>query len=232
MNGGNHEVRTPFGFLGLRIPTKANVLALIKVAPALEPQLTKLAAALPEGNYVDLDDDPQWVLDRALILQAAGILDENFQPTERFVEIVVQGEAARGPEQFNAERKRMKRICSNCHSKSYINDFFKNSDDVLKNVDRVFAEGVSVVQKLVRDGIIPQRKGWKYLPDLLQYYDAKTAVEQELFMIVLEYKQRAFQGSYHASNDYAHWYGWAPLNKAVNEIKEKAAEMRAAHKKG
>ncbi len=55
---GNHEVMTPWGFLGLRIPTKENVLALIEVAPALEPQLTKLAAALPSGNYIDLDDDP------------------------------------------------------------------------------------------------------------------------------------------------------------------------------
>jgi len=50
MNNGDHEVRTSWGFLGLRIPTKANVLALIKVVPTLKEQLTKLAAALPGGN--------------------------------------------------------------------------------------------------------------------------------------------------------------------------------------
>ncbi len=93
---GNHEVKTAWGFLGLRIPTKENVLALIEVAPDLKESLTKLAAALPSGNYLDVDDDPQWTFDRALILQAAGILDANLQPTERFVEIVVQAEAARG----------------------------------------------------------------------------------------------------------------------------------------
>jgi len=56
----------------------------------LKEQLTKLAAALPSGHYIDADDDPQWTFDRALILQAAGVLDANLQPTERFVEIVVQ----------------------------------------------------------------------------------------------------------------------------------------------
>jgi len=91
---GDHTVKTPWGFLALRIPTKENVLALVQAAPALKEPLEKLAAALPSGNYMDLDDDPEWVLDRALILQAAGILDASLQPTSRFVEIVVQ--ASRG----------------------------------------------------------------------------------------------------------------------------------------
>ncbi|MCP4123067.1 MAG: cytochrome C, partial [Bacteroidetes bacterium] len=63
MSEGDHEVVTPWGFLGLRIPTKENVLALIKVAPSLKKQLTSLAAALPSGNFVDLDDDPQWTFE-------------------------------------------------------------------------------------------------------------------------------------------------------------------------
>ncbi len=229
MNGGNHEVRTPWGFLGLRIPTKKNVLALIDVAPALKEPLTKLAAVLPTGKYIDLDDDPQWVFDRAIILQAAGILDASLQPTQRFVDAVVQAEVARAPEAFNKARKRMKSICSNCHSKSYVNDFFMNSDDVLKRVDHVFAKGVQVVQGLYKDGILQKPEGWEYGPDLLMYYDTKTAIEQELFMIVLEYKQRAFQGAFHASNDYMHWYGWAPLNRAVNEIIEEGKKLRFEH---
>ena len=139
---GDHEVRTPWGFLGLRIPTKENVLALIKVAPALEPQLTSLAAALPEGNYIDLDDDPAWVLDRALILQAAGILDADFQPTERFVEIVVQAQAARGPEEFNAIRTAMKENCNKCHAKDFVDQHMKASDEIIKAADHEFAKAI------------------------------------------------------------------------------------------
>lgn len=231
LSEGNHSVSTPWGFLGLRIPTKENVLALIKVAPSLEKHLTTLAAALPSGNYDGVDDDPQWTLDRAIILQAAGILDENFQPTKRFVEVVVQGQAARGPEEFNKRRAEMKRSCNECHSKDYVQDFYDAGDQIIKESDHIYAKAISAVQGLYKDGILEKPEGWEVAPDLLQYYHAKTKVEQELYLIMLEYRQRAFQGAFHASNDYAHWYGWAPLNTAVNEILEEVAKMRAEHEK-
>jgi hypothetical protein len=226
---GNHEVRTPWGFLGLRIPTKENVLALIEVAPSLKDPLTTLAAALPSGNYMDVDDDPQWTLDRALILQAAGVLDASFQPTERFVEIVVQAQAARGPEEFNELRTQMKANCNKCHSMGFVNEHFKASDEIVKAADHEFAKAIAAVQGLYKDGILQKPEGWKYAPDLLQYYDAKTKIEQELYLIMLEYRQRTFQGAFHVSNDYMHWYGWAPLKTAVNTILEEEKRMRAEH---
>jgi len=227
---GTHDVATPWGFLALRIPTKENVLALIKVAPALKEPLTKLAAALPSGNYMDLDDDPQWTFDRALILQAAGVLDANLQPTERFVEIVVQGRAARGPDEFNMLRSKIKKVCNECHAKDYVAAQFKASDEIIKAADPRFAKAIAAVQGLYKDGILKKPKGWKYAPDLLQYYDARTSIEQELYLIMLEYRQRTFQGAFHISNDYMHWYGWAPLNTAVNNILQEAERMRAEHK--
>ncbi len=231
MEKGDHNVSTPWGFLGLRIPTKENVLALIKVAPSLEKPLTSLAAALPTGNFDDVDDDPQWTFDRAIILQAAGVLDANLQPTARFVEIVVQGRAARGPEEFNKLRTKMKATCSECHSNDYVDAHFKAGDEIIKASDHLYAKAIQAVQGLYKDGILTKPEGWEYAPDLLQYYHAKTKVEQELYLIMLEYRQRAFQGAFHVSNDYAHWYGWAPLNTAVNIILEEVEKMRKAHKK-
>ncbi len=228
---GDHEVRTPWGFLGLRIPTKENVLALIAVAPSLEPQLTKLAAALPSGHYIDIDDDPQWTYDRALILQAAGVLDANLQPTERFVEIVLQGQAARGPEEFNELRIKMKQNCSKCHASPFVDSHMQASDEIIKAADHEFAKAIAAVQGLYKDGILKKPEGWKYAPDLLQYYEARTSIEQELYLIMLEYRQRTFQGAFHVSNDYMHWYGWAPLKTAVNTILEEEKRLRAEHKK-
>jgi hypothetical protein len=226
---GNHAVIAPWGFLGLRIPTKENVLALIQVAPALEEQLTKLASALPSGNYIDLDDDPEWVLNRALILQAAGILDANLQPTERFVEIVVQGRAARGPEEFNQIRTAMKENCNKCHARGFVDMHMRASDEILRAADAEFAKAIVAVQNLYKDGILQKPESWSFAPDLLQFYDAKTSVEQELYLIMLEYRQRTFQGAFHASNDYMHWYGWAPLKTAVNNILEESKRLRAEH---
>jgi hypothetical protein len=229
MTNGDHAVVTAWGFLGLRIPTKENVLALIEVAPALKDNLEKLAAALPSGHYAGVDDDPQWTYDRALILQAAGILDAGLQPTERFVEIVVQGEAARGPEEFNALRAEMKHTCNTCHSKGFVAAHFDASDEIIKAADHEFAKAITAVQGLYKDGILEVPEGWEFAPDLLQFYQARSHVEQELYLIMLEYRQRAFQGAFHASNDYMHWYGWAPLKTAVNNILEEAKNMRAEH---
>lgn len=227
MSEGDHNVVTAWGFLGLRIPTRENVLALIEVAPSLKDPLTSLAAALPSGHFDDLDDDPQWTFDRAIILQAAGVLDAALQPTARFIEIVAQGRAARGPEEFNQQRRKMKGICNECHSIGFTNEHFRASDDVIKAADHEFAKAIQAVQALYRDGILEKPEGWEYAPDLLQFYDAKTSIEQELYLIMLEYRQRAFQGAFHGSNDYMHWYGWAPMKSAINNILEEAERLRA-----
>ncbi len=229
MSQGDHAVVTPWGFLGLRLPTKENVLALIDAAPHLKENLTTLAALLPSGNYDGVDDDPQWTLDRALILQAAGVLDAGLQPTKRFIEIVAQGEAARGPTDFNRIRADMKRICNECHAKDFVQAHFDAADEIIKAADHEFAQAIAAVQGLYKDGILEKPEGWEFAPDLLHYYEAKTKIEQELYLIFLEYRQRTFQGAFHVSNDYMHWYGWAPLKSAVNTILEEAKRMRAEH---
>lgn len=228
MPNGDHNVVAPWGFLALRIPTKENVLALIKVAPNLEKQLRALAEKLPSGHYIDLDDDPQWTFDRAIILQAIGVLDENLQPTERF-NVVLKARLVRGPEEFNKLRKKMKNLCYTCHSKPYIDKQFVAADEIIKNADHEFAKAIQAVQGLYRDGILKKPEGWKYAPDILQFYDSKNSLDQKLYLIFLEYKQRAFQGAFHISNDYMHWYGWAPLKETVTEILEKAKELREFH---
>jgi hypothetical protein len=47
-------------------------------------------------------------------------------------------------------------------------------------------------------------------------------IEQKLFVMYLEHRMRTFQGAFHASPDYALWYGWSEMQ----EIKELAEEMR------
>ena len=231
MAEGNHAVVTPWGFLGLRVPSEHNVRALTEVAPPLAGPLNQLADTLAAlgftGNYIDLDDDPGWVFDRAIILQAAGILDASLQPTQRFIDIVKLGQAARGTVSFNSIRESMKEACNKCHAKDFVDGHFVASDTIIKESDHEFAKAIQAVQGLYKDGILEKPEGWEYGPDLLQFYDAKTSVEQELYLIMLEYRQRAFQGAFHDSKDYMHWYGWAPLKASVNNILEDVKRMRA-----
>jgi hypothetical protein len=181
-----------------------------------------LALRLPE-------DDQEWLADRVTILKALGVLDSEGNPTPR-LEVVKAGKVARlTKEAFDAERQEMLAVCSKCHSGSFAKAQLDAGDQIIRESDRVLAEAIRVVQGLYEDGILRKPEGWDFAPDLLQFYDARSAVEQELYLMFLEYRMRAFQGAFHANPDYMHWYGWAPLKESLARIKEDAERMRAAH---
>ncbi|HEY3307504.1 MAG TPA: multiheme c-type cytochrome [Desulfuromonadaceae bacterium] len=183
-----------------------------------------LALRLPE-------DDKEWMDNRVTILKAIGVLDDKGNPTERLDAVKAAKIARLDKESFNKERNKMLDACSKCHSRSYADANLKAGDDVIREVDKIFADSIRTVKSLYDDGIIKKPADWKYAPDLLQFYEAKTAAEQELYLIFLEYRQRAFQGAFHSNPDYMHWYGWAKVKEASARIKEDAERMRREHKK-
>jgi hypothetical protein len=89
------------------------------------------------------------------------------------------------------------------------------------------AEAIRVVQALYKDGVLAKPASWSVAPDLLQFYEAKSSVEQDLYVMFLEYRMRAFQGAFHMNPDYMHWYGWAPMKETLQKIKDEAAKLRA-----
>jgi hypothetical protein len=197
MQNGNHEVRTAWGFLAVRLP---------------------------------LPDDPQWKADQVTILQALGVLDPQGKPTARF-DAVKQADVARlTQESWQAERYRMIQTCNRCHSGNFARAQLEMGDQMIRNADHLMAEGIQIVAALYQDGVLPKPKNYAYaFPDLLTFHDAPTVIEQKLFVMFLEHRMRAFQGTYHASPDYALWYGWSEMQRDLTEIKELAADMRRNH---
>jgi len=184
-----------------------------------------LALRLPE-------DDKDWMNDRVAILQALGVLDEKGTPTAR-LELVKAGRVARlTKEEFQQERDKMITICSQCHSASYAKAQLDAGDRVVKDIDKIMAEAIREVQGLYKDNILKKPADWTVAPDLLQFYEAKSSVEQDLYVMFLEYRMRAFQGAFHMNPDYMHWYGWAPMKETLQKIKDESAKLRAegAHK--
>lgn len=183
-----------------------------------------LAVRLPE-------DDPEWLADRVEILKALGVLDAQGNPTGR-LEVVKAGQVARlTREAFDAERSAMERTCARCHSPSYVQDQLKAGDQMIREADRVFAQAIRTVRALYAEGILKTPDGWTVAPDLLQFYDAKTPIEQDLYKMLMEYRMRAFQGAFHNNPDYSHWYGWAPLVETASRIEAEASRLRAEHRK-
>lgn len=200
MPEGNHEVRTAWGFLAVRLP---------------------------------LSDDPQWKADQVTILQALGVLDQAGNPTAR-LDVVKAADVARlTQEAFDAERAKMLAVCSRCHAASFAKGELQKGDDMIRDADHLLAGAIREVAGLYRDGVLARPAGYAAaFPDLLTFHDAPTAVEQKLFVMHLEHRMRAFQGTFHANPDYALWYGWSEMKRDLQEIKELAAQMRAEHAAG
>jgi hydroxylamine dehydrogenase len=179
-----------------------------------------LALRLPE-------DDKDWLNDRVTILQALGVLDEQGNPTAR-LDLIKAGKVARlTKEEFQKERDKMTAVCSKCHGASYAKKQLDEADLVVKDMDKVMAEAIRVVQGLYKDGVLKKPADWSVAPDLLQFYEAKSAIEQDLYVMFLEYRERTFEGAFHMNPDYMHWYGWAPMKETLQKIKDEAEKLRA-----
>jgi hypothetical protein len=179
-----------------------------------------------------MPDDKQWTADRATILQGLGVLDPDGKPTAR-LDVVKAADVARlTQEDWQKERDKMIKTCNRCHSVNFARGELAKGDQMIKEVDRLMAEAINTIAGLYKDGLLPKPKNYAYLfPDLLTFHDAPTVIEQKLFVMFLEHRMRAFQGTFHANPDYSLWYGWSEMQRDLTEIKEMAAEMREKHKK-
>jgi hypothetical protein len=183
-----------------------------------------LAVRLP------LPADKQWAADQATILQGLGVLDPDGKPTGR-LDVVKAADVARlDQESWQKGRDQMLKTCGGCHSASFAKEQLQKGDDMIREADRLIAEAIRIVAGLYQDGVLPKPAGYaSAFPDLLTFHDAPTVVEQKLFVMFLEHRMRAFQGTFHANPDYALWYGWSEMQRDLAEIKEAAARLREEH---
>jgi hypothetical protein len=185
-----------------------------------------LAVRLP------LPEDPQWAADRTTILQALGVLDPAGKPTPRLDVVKAAKVAKLDQDSWQKERDAMLAICNRCHSGNFAREQVAQGDAMIKAADRLMADAIRVVAGLYQDGTL--RKPAHYaaaFPDLLTFHDAPTVIEQKLFVMYLEHRMRAFQGTFHANPDYALWYGWSELRRDLTEIQTLAIELRAKNER-
>jgi len=180
-----------------------------------------LAVRLP------MPEDKQWTADRATILQALGVLDPAGNATGR-LDVVKAADVARlTQEAWQAERDKMVKTCNQCHSVNFAKAELAKGDSMIREVDHLMAEAIRIVAGLYKDGVIPKPANYAYpFPDLLTFHDAATEIEQALFVMFLEHRMRAFQGTFHANPDYALWYGWSEMRQSLKKVETMALEMR------
>jgi hypothetical protein len=220
------------------------VLKQIKMLPGTVAAPTCQTCHMQRGNHgvltgwgflavrLPMPEDKQWTLDRVTILQALGVLDPDGKPTARLDVVKAANVARLTQEDWQKERDKMVKTCNRCHSANFATGELAKGDMMIKDADHLMAEGIRIIADLYKEGILPKPKAYSYaFPDLLTFHDAPTVVEQKLFVMFLEHRMRAFQGTFHANPDYALWYGWSEMQRDLTEINEIAAEMREKQKK-
>jgi hydroxylamine dehydrogenase len=226
--------------------SKHGVRALLKqngVLPDSAAAPTCQTCHMQEGNHgvttawgflavrLPMPEDKQWAADRATILQALGVLDPSGKPTARLDVVKAASVARLTQEDWQKERDKMIKTCNQCHSVNFAKGELQKGDNMIRETDRLMSEAIRVVAGLYKDGLVKKSKSYAYaFPDLLTFHDAPTVVEQKLFVMFLEHRMRAFQGTFHASPDYALWYGWSEMQRDLTEIKNIALELRAKPK--
>jgi len=174
-----------------------------------------------------MPEEKQWAADRAAILQALGVLDPDGKPTGRLDVVKVANVARLTQGDWQKERDKMVKTCNRCHSGNFAKGELAKGDRMIKDADHLMAEGIRIIAGLYKEGVLPKPKNYAYpFPDLLTFHDAPTVIEQKLFVMFLEHRMRAFQGTFHANPEYALWYGWSEMQRDLTEIKEMAAEIR------
>jgi len=202
MEGGNHEVRTAWGYFGLRM----------------------------NGMGRHPDDTLDWWEDRLTILTALGVLSPEGEATDRLETFETLQILRTSTEEFDRERQRMAAICARCHSPAFARAEFEKADGMVRESDRMLAEAIRIVAALYADGVLRQPADYRYpFPDLLTLLDAPTLIETRLSQMHLKHRMRAFKGAFHSSPDYALWHGWSELEADLSLITERARELRERH---
>ena len=184
-----------------------------------------LAVRLP------LPDNPVAKEDRIAILQALGVLDPTGKPTGR-LDVIKGAKVARlTQEDWQKERDKTIKTCNQCHSANFVKLELQQGDQIITDADHLMAEAIRTVAALYKDGVLAKPANYSYpFPDLLTFQDAPTPIEQRLFVMFLENRNRTFQGMFHNNPDYTWWYGYSELQRDLTEIKYMAEELRKAGK--
>lgn len=222
--------------------SKHGVRALLKqngTLPATASAPTCQTCHMPNGTHTNITawgftalrlpmpEDKQWAEDRATILKAVGALDPGGKPTPR-LDVFTKARVVRTTQkEWQDLRTQMLKTCNQCHGMNFAKSELGKGDKMIREADHIMADCIKVVAKLYADGIIPKPKNAAHAyPDVLTFHDTGTEIEQKLFRMFMEYRMRAFQGTFHANPDYALWYGWSELKQTQTAIHDLARDMR------
>jgi hypothetical protein len=114
---------------------------------------------------------------------------------------------------WQENRERMKSVCSQCHSRPFVDDEFAKGDDLTQAVNAKVTEAKDILEKLLNDDLITPKP-----------FDAP--IKYTAFDLWHHYGRTAKFGGWMQGPDYAQWHGIYPLMSELAKLKEEAARLR------
>ena len=215
MPGGDHENRTAWGFLGVRLPLPEDPqwakdrVTILKALGVLNPETgkpTERLEAVKSVQMVRLTQE-EWQKERDKMLNICS------------------------------------RCHSRTYAKTQLDtgdQMMKKADRLLAQAIEIVADLYrdGIIKKRPNqpfaypDFLYFMRTDFSELdPNTYKTMEkGLTYIEQVLFEMYMKHRMRTYQGFFHMNPDYAYWYGWAMMTKDLGKIKELAEQMRATAK--
>jgi hypothetical protein len=155
------------------------------------------------------ENNKEWKKDRDVIFKALGFLDSKGKKTSFYKKALKLKMIRKNEKEFREIQNRMKQICFKCHSKSFAEDSLKNTEDVIRETDRMMAKAIREITK--KEGKIPK---------LFSFYDVDSQYQKIIFEMFMDHRMKSFQAGFHINPDYSTWYGYAKMKLDLVKLKE------------
>ncbi|MGA1826199.1 MAG: multiheme c-type cytochrome [bacterium] len=121
---------------------------------------------------------------------------------------------------WEQERKKMQKVCSQCHSEGWISGHFNNLDAIVKNYNEIYYEPVAKeLNSLYKAGLLNNDS----------YFDEE--LEWEFYELWHHEGRRARMGAAMMAPDYAWWHGFYEVKKRYLNFMEKSEQLKSSGKK-
>jgi len=198
MSGGDHNVITSWGFLGVRVDEPN------------EEWADDRATVLKSYGVLDADGNPTARFDLIGPAKLARLtMDEWNEPREKMITVCGDCHSEKFARITLEEGDQMLREADRVYAES------------VETVAALHRDGI-----LPEPDYIDELPSYPY-PDVLRFYDQSHAIEGDLWVMWMKYRMRIFQGAFHANADQAQWYGWGPLKETAVKIKSEDKRLRA-----
>ncbi len=211
MPNGDHENRTAWGFLGVRLPLPEDEqwakdrVTILKALGVLNPETGK----------------PTPILDAVLAVDMVRTTQEAWQKErDKMIKVCTQCHS----EQYARKQLEM--------GDSILQKADRLMAEAIETVAALYRDGI--IQKpadypfnypflltFMHTGGAEGNKDFNKL----------SYIDQVLCQMYMKHRMRTYQAFFHVNPDYAYWYGWNEMLKDLGEIKELARTLRATHGK-